>query len=312
MNELNKFFRPESIQQALQMASEHIGHMKFLAGGTDLLVNKKQGNEHAMCLIDLTSIEELKQISLSDGNLRIGALMTLDSVARHALLVKACTSISETIETIASPVIRLSATIGGNLLCENRCSFYNQSEWWRKAVGYCLKCNGEFCIATGGKNRCFSKFSSDLAITLISLDSKLHFVNENGTSVIPLENIYTGDGVHPRNITAGTLLTAIEIPLHQEFKSVYRKLRPRQSMDFSSLTSAVSLDKDSNVRIALGGVDPMPVVAKGPLDQKAELIRKVIKRSRIVDNDMYSRSYRKKMISIFLERSFEELLTGDR
>ncbi|PIZ05633.1 MAG: 4-hydroxybenzoyl-CoA reductase subunit beta, partial [Flavobacteriales bacterium CG_4_10_14_0_8_um_filter_32_5] len=45
--------------------------------------------------------------------------------------------------SVGSPLIRKTATIGGNVLCENRCLYYNQSEWWRESIGYCLKCDGD-------------------------------------------------------------------------------------------------------------------------------------------------------------------------
>ncbi|QQS72654.1 MAG: FAD binding domain-containing protein [Flavobacteriales bacterium] len=107
---------------------------------------------------------------------------------------------------MASPIVRRSATLGGSLLCENRCSFYNQSEWWRDAVGNCLKCDGDVCIATGGRKACFSKLASDTAPVLIAMEAQLEVVTAEGIQTIPLESIYTGDGVDPRNLPPTALI----------------------------------------------------------------------------------------------------------
>ncbi|MBP8724404.1 MAG: FAD binding domain-containing protein [Saprospiraceae bacterium] len=303
-----QYLKPRSVEEALRMASGCISPFKFIAGGTDLMVHMKQGNESANILIDISGLEELKQIALEPGGvLRIGSLACLESIAQNALVREHFPVLAEAIETVASPVLRKSATIGGNLLCENRCSFYDQSEWWRQAVGYCLKCNGDTCIATGGKKNCYSKFSSDLAVVLISLDARVTGTGELFSKGLPLENIYTGDGVHPRKVRDGIMLLSVELAVDRKFRSVYNKLRPRRSMDFSSLTSAVSIDAQGGINIVLGGVDPMPVVARGNIHQSDELAVRAYKRSRVVDNDHYSRSYRKRMISVFVKRSFEQL-----
>ncbi|HRN43121.1 MAG TPA: hypothetical protein PK649_13780, partial [Vicingus sp.] len=86
------------------------------------------------------------------------------------------------------------------------------------------------------------------------------------------------------------------------------KLRERESLEFTSLTTAVAIDKNNKLKIALAGVDPKPVVVEGNVnDDKEELIKKAVKSARAVDNDMYSRKYRREMISVYLKRSFERL-----
>src|ERR1035438_10199954 len=187
--------------------------------------------------------------------------------------------ISITFQTISNSLpppftlIVKDATIGGNVLCENRCIFYNQSEWWREAVGYCLKWDGDICIATGGKKACFSKFVSDTAPVLICCDAQLEVTDINGVQYHPLENIYTGDGIKPRNLDKLSLLTGILLPLDDDYKCVFMKLRPRESVDYSSLTTAVSINKSGRVKIALGGVDPKPVVTESAsINNRDELI----------------------------------------
>lgn len=302
------YFRPQSIAAAIELAAKHQDDFRFLAGGTDVLVNKYQETDTSACLIDITGIAALKQIQKTKDSLSIGALVTLDILQKHPDIAAEFPVLIEAAKAVATPVIRKTATLGGNLLCENRCAFYNQSEWWREAVGYCLKCNGDICIATGGKKNCFSKFASDTAVALISMGATLAMQGQNAAYSIPLEEIYTGDGVQSRKLDKTALIISIEIPLHQGIRSVFKKLRRRKTLEFSSLTSVVTTDKHGHIKIVLGGVDPKPVVVAGTTaDDKNELIKKAVKKARIVDNDTYPRLYRKEMIAVYLNKSFEEL-----
>lgn len=303
-----KYILATTVQEAIEQAIANKGNFTFLAGGTDVMVNKFQGNETSGCLIDITKIEALKGITKQGNFLRIGALEILEELKFNADLKAEFPMLIEAALAVGSPLIRKTATIGGNVLCENRCLYYNQSEWWRESVGYCLKCSGDICIATQGKNACFSELVSDTAPALIAMDAEIEFIDENGTSRKKLEEIYTGDGVKPRNLSETTIVTALYLPLNRSFKTAFFKLRERESLEFTSLTTAVAIDKNNKLKIALAGVDPKPVVVEGNVnDDKEELIKKAVKAARAVDNDMYSRKYRREMISVYLKRSFERL-----
>lgn len=303
-----KYILATTVQEAIEQAIANKGNFKYLAGGTDVMVNRFQGNEISGCLIDITKIAELKGIAKQGNFLRIGALEILEELKFNSDLKTEFPMLIEAALSVGSPLIRKTATIGGNVLCENRCLFYNQSEWWRESIGYCLKCDGDICIATGGKNACFSELVSDTAPALIAMDAEIEYLDENGKHQQPLESIYSGDGVNPRNLSETAIVTAILLPLNRGFKTAFFKLRERESLEFTSLTSAVALDKNGKLKIALSGVDPKPVVVEGIIsDDKAAVIKKAIKGSRAVDNDMYSRKYRREMITVYLERSFSLL-----
>jgi len=217
------------------------------------------------------------------------------------MLIKAALS-------VGAPLLRKTATIGGNVLCENRCLFYNQSQWWREAVGFCLKCDGDICVATQGKKVCYSELVSDTAPALIAMDAEIELIDINSISRVKLESIYTGDGVNPINLSETAILTGIFLPLYREFKTDFYKLRERESLEFTSLTSAVAIDKNGKLKIALSGVDPKVVVVEGTVnDNKKELIKKAVKGARAIENDMYSRKYRREMIDVYLNRSFKTL-----
>ncbi len=299
---------PVTVDEALQLALANERSFRYIAGGTDVMVNRFQGNENSSCLIDLGRIPELTKVKIAGDHLSIGAGICLDDLVLHPEITDEFPILIEAVQVVGSPLIRSSATLGGNVLCENRCSYFNQSEFWRDAVGLCLKCEGDVCIATGGTKACFSKFVSDTAPALISMDAQIEIVDKDGISRIPLEEIYTGDGLQPINLPKTTILKSILLPLNKGFNSVFRKLRQRESLDFSSLTAAVSLSDSGKLKISLGGVDPKPVTLEGTSKSDLEdMIKQVYKKCRAIDNDSYPRIYRKEMIKVFLKESFGEL-----
>lgn len=303
-----KYLKAYSVKEAIRMAEEHEADFRFIAGGTDILVNKFQGNDSSACLIDITEIDELHEIKRNGKHLSIGALVCLDDIKNYEDIRNEFSGLSEAALSVASPIIRKSATLGGNLLCENRCVFYNQSEWWKEAVGYCLKSKGDVCIATGGKKNCFSKFVSDTAIALISMDACVEVIEKKGGYLARLEDIYTGNGLNPHNLGKMSLFKSINLPLNEKFRSVFKKLRQRETLEFSSLTTTVTINKNNKLKIVVGGVDPKPIVVEGIADDNIDdLIKQVVKKARIVNNDVYTREYRKEMITVYLKKSFHEL-----
>lgn len=300
---------PKTITEALQLAQDNAGKFRFIAGGTDLMVNRFQGNDNPICLIDITKIPDIKGIKDEGTYLRIGSLEILEDLKLNPILQHEFPLLIEAALSVGAPLLRKTATIGGNVLCENRCIYYNQSEWWRDSVGYCLKCDGDICIATGGKKACFSELVSDTAPALIAMDAEIEWVTTNGTQRAKLETIYTGDGVIPRKLPETAIVTALLLPKNRDFKYTFFKLRERQSLEFTSLTTAVTVDNFGKLKIALSGVDPKPVVIEANISENTEtLIKKALKNARAIDNDMYSRNYRREMIQTHLRKSFEKLL----
>jgi len=305
------YIKASTVEQAQSLAREHKGCFRYLAGGTDVMVNRFQGNDTAGVLIDISGIPALKDVFITDQHLVIGALISLQDLSVHSAISDHFPVLAKAVNSVASPTIRKTATLGGNLLCENRCIFYNQSEWWREATGYCLKSNGSVCLAGGGSKHCFAKFVSDTAVSLISLNACVELSDFSGTSIKPLESIYTGNGINPVGISPGAIIKAIHIPLIKAIRIVYKKLRKRETLDFTSLTTAVSVTREGDIRIVLGGVHAKPVIVDGHAgDDLHTMIAEAVSRSRMVDNDTYSRKYRKDMITVFLERSFNELQLG--
>jgi 4-hydroxybenzoyl-CoA reductase subunit beta len=307
MGSSKTYLKASSISHAISLAKETKGSFRYLAGGTDLIVNILQGNDDSALIIDISGIDELKEIAVTETHLVIGSLVCLDDL-KNEIISHHFPIIAQAAHSVASPTIRKTATLGGNLLCENRCSFYNQSEWWREAAGGCLKSHGNICLASGGSRNCFSKFVSDMAVALISLQASMEWVDENGSSTVSLESIYSGDGVNPRRLSKTAIIKSIFIPLDGDTWSVYKKLRKRETLDFTSLTMAISINKAGRIRIVLGGVHAKPVIAEGRKgDDMEKLISQAVSSTRVIDNDTYSRAYRREMIGVFLNRGLNEL-----
>ena len=310
MSTVPTYRKAVTLRQALEMAQQTSDDFRFLAGGTDLMVNKFQGNEKAIHLIDISELEEIQQVEIASDSVTMGAGVTLSQLENNPEIGHHFPILIQAIQSIASPTLRNTATLAGNLLCENRCQYYNQSEWWRTAAGMCLKNQGDICLATGGKKHCYAKFVSDTAVALISLKASIVIAEGTGTRQIPLEELYTGDGISPVHINRKALITSIIIPLNPDCKSVYFKLRKRETLDFSSLTLAMSLDGSGKLRIVLGGAHAKPVVVEVKQDQHPEnIIQQVVSETRIIDNDTYQRNYRRQMVDTFLRKGITALFS---
>ncbi|HEY6863591.1 MAG TPA: FAD binding domain-containing protein, partial [Burkholderiales bacterium] len=146
-----KLIRPASVPEASALLARDPA-ARVLAGGTDLIANLRHGLGEPSTLVDLGGLVDLAGIEAEGGGLRIGAGVTLAQLAAHARVRAAYAAVAQAAAAIAGPGHRSAATVGGNLCLDTRCVFYNQSDWWRGAKGYCLKHGGDTChVAPQGK-----------------------------------------------------------------------------------------------------------------------------------------------------------------
>ena len=298
---------PASVEDALAAAKANGESFAYIAGGTDLMVHRQQENNTAACLIDLSALPGFDKIEFKNSKLLIGAGVTLHELANAETVRQHYPLLAEAALSIASPVIRKSATVGGNLLVENRCSFFNQSEFWREAIGLCLKCGGDVCIATGGKKACYSVFVSDLVPALICLDAMVKYAVPEGTFDAPLETLYTGVGLNPVSLPEGALITQVEVPVKDDVRTWFQKLRPRKSLDFTNLTVAMSFEPtNGRLKVAISGADMGPVVFEtDDLSDVNAFVKSVSKKCRMVENLFYPRIYRKNMVEVYLRQGLK-------
>ena len=285
--------RPASIAEAVKLRAE-AADSRYLAGGTDMVVNIRRGIEQPRTLVDLTAIAELAAIESDGHGLTIGAAVTLDTLARNAVVRRDYAAVAEAAGAVAGPTHRRYGTVGGNLCLDTRCLYYNQSEWWRRSNAYCLKKGGETChVAPGGKI-CFATFSGDLAPAMLVHGAEVELTGTGGTRRFPLAELYRDDGMDHLTLEAGELLTAIRLP--QESAGVpsgYAKSRIRGSIDFPLAGVAVALRQENgtiaSLRVALTAVNPSPRLVDGTdglkgkplddgsLDELREMVRTAAK-----------------------------------
>ncbi len=161
--------------------AKYPGDTKIVAGGTDLLPSMKQKLFTPPYLLDLRRVGELRGISATEDGVSVGALTPLSEIEHSPLIRRDYAVLHEAVKTVASPVIRNMATLGGNICLDTRCLWYNQSLLWRKSCGFCLKKDGDLCHVAPGGNFCWATFSGDTPPALLCLDAELEIAGPSGT-----------------------------------------------------------------------------------------------------------------------------------
>ena len=270
--------RPSDVNAAIEARRLNPGS-SYIAGGTDLIVAMRHGLSRAPMLIDLSGIDELAEIKIVGAGIRIGAGASIAALARAPALIERYAAVTEAAATIAGPGHRVMATVGGNLCLDTRCIYYNQSEWWRQANGYCLKHNGDICHVAPQGQRCHAAFTGDLAPALLALGAEVEIAGKEGRRRIPLGDLYREDGRAHLTLAEGELVVAVYLPPDPP-PSTYSKVRTRGAIDYPLAGVAVALGTAGGVatslRIGLTGTNSRPFTVTGtdtvlgrPIDEKA-------------------------------------------
>jgi 4-hydroxybenzoyl-CoA reductase subunit beta len=270
-------------------------------------------------LIGLRGLEALKHISGSpEQGMRLGAGVTLTTLAEHPVVLQHYPALATAAGSVSTPQLRNMGTIGGNLLLDTRCNYYNQTEFWRHSIDYCMKKDGDVCLVAPGSPRCWAISSADTAPVLVSLDAQARLVSVRGERVLPVRELFRDDGINPYTREADEILSEIILPPADGWRSVYLKLRRRGSFDFPILGVAVALrfaaDRTiAGARITLGAVASHPVEATDAATLLTgqrltpELIMEVAtlaaKRSKPLDNADLTINYRKQVTPVYIRRA---------
>lgn len=253
--------RPETIEEALAVFQAAPDAM-LSAGGTDLIVRIRRRLAEPGTLIDVTGIEELGGIEHADAGLRIGAGVTLDRIEHSDQIARDYPAVAKAAATVAGPSHRQVATLGGNICLDTRCVYYNQSHWWRKANGFCLKYQGEVCHVAPSGNRCRAAFSGDLAPALMVHDAEVEIAGGAGRRRVALAEFYHEDGAAHLRLEPGEIVVAIHLPPPGRL-SDYEKIRVRKAVDFPLAGVAVACDasKDNpRIWVAVTGTNSRPLM----------------------------------------------------
>ena len=249
------------------------GSAPYLAGGTTLVDLMKLDVMRPAQLIDITRIAAplLRAIEVSPQGLYIGALATMRQVADHPGVQRDYPVVAQSLQLAASQQLRNMARVGGNVLQRTRCAYFRDTSW---------PCNkrtpGSGCSALQGENRwhavlgaseqCIASYPGDWATALIALDATVQITGSAGTRSLPFAQLHRLPGNTPHietTLAAGDLITGFVIPAGPHTRrSLYLKVRDRESYEFALASAAVALDLDGDnvrqVRIGIGGPVAVP------------------------------------------------------
>src|SRR5215470_15490255 len=205
--------KPKSVDEAVALLGKHGRKAKLLAGGTDVMPNLKHGLYEPEVVIALSDVDELRGVRVApDGALEIGALTTLETVESHPLVAARAPGLAQAAHSVAGPTQRTMGTLGGNVCLDTRCVYVNQTHFWRKSLGYCLKKYGTVCHVVQGGRTCVAAASNDTATMLSALDAKLTIRSARGPRDVAIRDFYKADGVFNQRLEPDELLTKISVP----------------------------------------------------------------------------------------------------
>lgn len=323
---------PREIAEAVKIIAGSGPEGQFVAGGTDLYPNMKRRQQTPRTVISVMRVAELNQIT-GDGKsgIRIGASVTLTDIVEHPLINRDYPVIAHAARSISTPILRNMGTIGGNLLLDTRCNYYDQNYEWRKGINFCLKKEGDICWVAPGSSKCWAVQSSDLVPVMVAIGAKFRLASTLGERMIDAAGFYNDDGIDYLKKRPDELLVDIHLPPLNGWRASYQKLRRRGAFDFPVLGVAAWIQVDDtnngsdsdrvdtikNARIVLGGIGPSPVEVKEageeligqPLDDdriQAAAEAAYVK-ARPLDNTDFVMNWRKQMTRQYTLRALQEL-----
>jgi 4-hydroxybenzoyl-CoA reductase subunit beta len=266
-----QYHRPRELREAVDLLARFAGEAIPVAGGTDLIPNMKHGLFTPAHLVALGQLGELRGVEVRGGELVLGAGESLSRIASHPLVREHLPALAEAAAHVAGPQLRNRGTLGGNLCLDTRCTYYNQTEFWRGALGYCLKKDGTVCHVTRVGKRCVAAHSADTPPVLMTVDAQVDLEGAEGRRTLPVREFFVADGIWNSRREPGEIVTRIRVPLlppgndgsvgsgdltgvagpddpptageegaRLQRRTAYRKLRQRKAVDFPLLTVAVA------------------------------------------------------------------------
>lgn len=323
---------PRTIAEAVKIIGDTGPEAQFVAGGTDLYPNMKRRQQTPRTVISVMRLSELNKIE-GDGKsgLRIGASVLLSDICENPVIKRDYPVVASAARTISTPLLRNMGTIGGNLLLDTRCNYYDQNYEWRKAINFCLKKDGDVCWVAPGSSKCWAVQSSDLVPVMVAIGAKFRLVSTLGERTIDASGFYNDDGIDYLKKRPDELLVDIQLPPINGWRASYQKLRRRGAFDFPVLGVAAwircgtatsrgseQVTSVAEARIVLGAVAPSPVQVKEaeqalinqPFDE--EHIQAAAEacyiKARPLDNTDFVMNWRKQMTREYTRRALRELL----
>lgn len=277
-----------NLADALNQLDQAGPDARLLAGGTDLVLSMKKKKILPSTLISLQSVANLEYIKEDNGVIHIGAMAKHADLAVHPLLMEQIPVLCEAVGLIGSWQVRNIGTIGGNL--------------------------------------CNASPAADSAPPLLVLDAEIVLVGQQGERIVPITSFFRGPA--QTVMQSNEILKEIRVKKPNNHSSgCYLKLRRRKAVDVSIAGVAVQVESDSSgqvteqVKVALGGVAPMPI--RVPEAEKCleglsieEALEKIHISAEIaasaaepIDDVRASADYKRTVVNVFVQRSARQVLT---
>lgn len=320
-----RYRAPRTIEDAVAWLGENPETTMILAGGTDILPNMKRRQQVPTTLVALRGLSDpLRNIRIG-SDVTIGASVTLSEIVASAQLHQSYRGLWQAASLVATPHLRNMATLGGNVCLDTRCTYYDQTHEWRKAINFCMKKDGDTCWVATSSPKCLAVSSTDTAPVLQALGAIVTLVSTRGERRVPIADLYANDGMHYLTKQRDELLTEITLPNAGEWRTAYWKLRRRGSFDFPAAGAAVAVKFDGprviDARIVLGAVGSRPVAA----DRATELLKNQALSDEVIesvaaaanepakpmDNTDFELVWRKKMASALVKDALREVRGDD-
>lgn len=279
--------RPKDVPRVLKLLEQVEGRGRIVAGGTDLILQLQRGQLRVDLLVDITGIQELKDIYVDDGWIRIGAGVTHAEVAKNFIIQKEARALAEGCSHVGSPQIRNMATLIGNVIS--------------------------------------AQPAGDGAIALMALEAELKVVSRNGVRWIPLEKAYRGIGLSSVNASAEVTTEVRFKKLGGLGSTRFFRMARRRALALPILNGAVAIilnpsrNRIQKARIAIGPVAEKPFrprSAEAFLESEEISPEALLKAARIACEEANPRTsllrgrdvYRKEMVKLYLARTIHEIL----
>jgi 4-hydroxybenzoyl-CoA reductase subunit beta len=332
------YHTPRTVAEAVKIIGDTGPEAQFVAGGTDLYPNMKRRQQTPRTVISVMRLAELNQVT-GDGNhgVVIGASVTLTDVCENSIIKRDYPVIASAARTISTPILRNMGTIGGNLLLDTRCNYYDQNYEWRKGINFCLKKDGDVCWVAPGSKKCWAVQSSDLVPVMVAIGAKFRLVSTLGERMIDAAGFYNDDGIDYLQKRPDELLVDIHLPPTNGWRASYQKLRRRGAFDFPVLGVAAYIrvatsnrtlpdgrvsaesDRVEDARIILGAVAPSPLevteaaaaLIGRPFDEEhiREAAEACYVKARPLDNTDFVMNWRKQMARQYTIRALKDVLS---
>lgn len=317
---------PRTVADAVRARADAGDNAMYVAGGTDLWPNMKRRQMTPRTVIALSRIPEFDRITgTPQQGMTIGAGVTLAALARHAEIRAHYPAVAHAAASVSTPTLRHMGTIGGNLLLDTRCNYYDQTEEWRRAIDYCMKKDGAICWVAPSSPRCWAVQSSDGVPVAVAIGADVTLASARGERRIKAADLYANDGIVYLTKQPDELLVSYHLPSVGSSRAVYHKLRRRGTFDFPVLGVAAWVDraKDGTVtaaRIVLGAVASHPqeipeaaaaiVGAKLSDTSISAAADAAYKPAKPMDNTDYTLAWRKEMVRVHVQRALAEISRG--